>query len=62
MRKGYDAIGFYHDAEDPRLWVPKRIAAMGWTINLDHRGGPLTLALIGVAVIGAAAATVAAAI
>ena len=49
MRDGYDAVGFYHDSEDRRLWVPKRNPMMGWTINLGHRFGRVVLGLIGVA-------------
>lgn len=41
----YNAPGLYRDAADPRLIIPKRIPAMGWTINLGHRYGPATLAL-----------------
>lgn len=31
--------GFYYNPNDPRLWVPKRIAGMGWTFNLAHPAG-----------------------
>jgi len=31
--------GFYYDPNDPRLMVPKRIASMGWTINIGHPAG-----------------------
>ena len=30
----------YFSKKDSRLWVPKRIPALGWTINLGHRHGP----------------------
>ena len=40
---GYDSFGFYHDPDDPRLFVPKREPWMGWTINLSHRYGSLIL-------------------
>ena len=42
----YDSLGLYHDAEDPRLWVPKRNPSFGWTINLDHPYGRATLTLV----------------
>lgn len=28
---------FYYDTSDKRLWVPKRIPVMGFTINFAHR-------------------------
>lgn len=31
--------GLYHNPSDPRLFVPKRLAGFGWTINTAHRGG-----------------------
>ncbi len=31
----YDWAGLYHDAEDPRLFVPKRNPSFGWTVNLE---------------------------
>lgn len=30
----------YFSKNDPRLRVPKRIPALGWTINLGHPRGP----------------------
>jgi len=47
MPAGYDRLGLYHDAADPRLWVPKRIAAMGWTVNVAHPYGRLVLLGLG---------------
>lgn len=42
--------GFYHNPDDPRIIVPKRIAGLGWTINLGRPAGKAigigTLALI----------------
>ena len=36
----------YKNAEDPRLWVPKRLG-VGWTVNFGHRAAvPVTLALV----------------
>jgi uncharacterized membrane protein len=46
-------LGIYVASRDPRVLVPKRIPAMGWTLNFAHRaswwwllvilGGPLLL-------------------
>ncbi len=33
--------GFYYDPGDPRLFVPKRMAGMGWTINIGRPAGKL---------------------
>ena len=33
--------GFYHNPNDSRFIVPKRIPAMGWTINIAHRSGKI---------------------
>ena len=46
MDDHYDWAGLYHDPEDPRLWVPKRNPAFGWTINFEHPYGRAMLALI----------------
>lgn len=35
--------GWYFCKEDPRLWVPKKVKAMGITINLGHPKGGSTL-------------------
>ena len=60
MTPGYDALGFYHDPEDPRLIVPKRNPALGWTINLSHRYGMLVLmATLAVAIVPAVLAILA---
>ena len=56
MKDKYDAWGIYHDSSDPRLFVPKRRAWMGWTINADHRYGKLTLAATGALLAGVVAA------
>ena len=29
----------YFSQRDSRVWVPKRIPALGWTINFGQRGG-----------------------
>lgn len=52
---------FYHNPDDPALFVPKRFG-LGWTVNLGHPQGklvlvvllllPLLLALLGVFVPG----------
>lgn len=31
--------GFYYDPNDPRIFVPKRVASMGWTINIGRPAG-----------------------
>ncbi|MFM1902144.1 MAG: hypothetical protein RLZZ440_44 [Planctomycetota bacterium] len=31
--------GFYFSKRDTRTWVPKRIPAMGWTLNIGTRAG-----------------------
>jgi len=59
VKSKYDAFGLYHDAADPRLFVPKRKAWMGWTVNADHRFGRLVLAATGALVAGAVAAAIA---
>ena len=46
MDDRYDWSGLYHDPNDPRLFVPKRIPWLGWTINVEHPYGRLILALI----------------
>ena len=55
MSKGYNLLGLYHDADDPRVIVPKRVKALGWTINVGHRKGQVALAGVGVAILIAAA-------
>ncbi len=55
MKKGYDSLGLYHDADDPRIVVPKRMEALGWTVNVGHRRGQLLLASIGLGIVIAAA-------
>jgi uncharacterized membrane protein len=30
--------GLYFSKRDSRLWVPKRLPYLGWTINLGHPG------------------------
>jgi uncharacterized membrane protein len=43
--RGPVKLYFAHD--DPRLWVPKYVPAMGWTINLAHpAAGAVLLGLI----------------
>ena len=33
--------GCYYDPNDPRVFVPKRIAGMGWTVNIGRPAGKL---------------------
>lgn len=35
-------FGIYSSRRDTRLWVPKRMPALGWTINFGHPRGPIT--------------------
>jgi len=42
---------FYYDRGDKRLWVPKRVAAMGWTLNFAHPASWIVLAVIVAAII-----------
>ena len=32
-------LGFYFSKRDSRVWVPKRLPWMGWTVNLGRPGG-----------------------
>ena len=32
-------VSVYFSKRDSRVWVPKRISAFGWTINLGRPGG-----------------------
>jgi uncharacterized membrane protein len=54
MKKGYDLLGLYHDADDPRIVVPKRVQALGWTVNVGHKKGQAVLAGIALAILAAA--------
>lgn len=41
----------YRCAEDPRVIVPKRLRALGWTINWAHpKAIPMLLLMMGIAV------------
>ncbi len=42
----WSAFGIYSCKSDPRLVVPKRRRAFGWTINVGHRLAVPTLAAI----------------
>jgi uncharacterized membrane protein len=46
MDERYDWAGLYHNPDDPRLFVPKRNPAFGWTINIEHPFGIATLGAI----------------
>jgi uncharacterized membrane protein len=40
-------LSLYSSKEDTRLWVPKQIPALGWTINFGHpRGKPCLIAVL----------------
>jgi uncharacterized membrane protein len=30
-------LGIYFSRKDSRVWVPKRVPILGWTLNLAHR-------------------------
>jgi uncharacterized membrane protein len=32
-------VGIYFSKRDTRTWVPKRVPAFGWTLNLAHSAG-----------------------
>lgn len=39
--------GVYYNPSDSRLWLPKRIAALGWTVNFAHPWAiPVVLLLV----------------
>ncbi len=38
--------GLYRSARDPRILVPKRNPALGWTVNIAHRAGRIWLAVL----------------
>jgi len=42
--KGPRWLSFYASKRDPRIWVPKQIPMLGWTLNLAHAGGWIWLA------------------
>lgn len=46
-------MGVYFSKRDTRLWVPKKIPTLGWTINLGHEQGAYWLLgfLVGVPLI-----------
>lgn len=51
-------FGIYFAKDDDRLWVPKALPALGWTLNFAHpAGAPLLFAIIalGAATVVAAA-------
>jgi uncharacterized membrane protein len=39
-------FGVYISPRDTRVWVPKRVRALGWTINMAHRRGWLWAAAL----------------
>lgn len=44
--------GFYNNPNDSRLMVPKRIASMGWTVNIGHPAGKAILIGTGILIFG----------
>lgn len=53
MNGRYDGFGFYHGPDDPRLFVPKRIPVMGWTINVSHPRAPIVPLVFGGLIVAA---------
>jgi len=51
--------GLYNNPNDPRLFVPKRIAGMGWTINMARPIGKIFMIGVCLVVVGALGMTVA---
>jgi len=51
--------GLYNNPNDPRLFVPKRIAGMGWTINMAKPIGKIFMIGVCLVVVGALGMTVA---
>ncbi|MDX1496607.1 MAG: DUF5808 domain-containing protein [Salinisphaeraceae bacterium] len=49
---GPRGLEVYFSKRDSRIWVPKRIRWMGWTVNLAHTGGVLWLLAIILSSIG----------
>jgi uncharacterized membrane protein len=41
--ENWSGLGLYRSALDTRRWVPKRNPALGWTVNMAHRSGRLSL-------------------
>ena len=37
---------FYYNAEDPRIWLPKRVPIMGWTLNFAHKTAYLWILIL----------------
>ena len=50
---------FYNNPNDSRLFVPKRIAGMGWTINMAKPIGKIFMLVVGLVLVGALGITVA---
>lgn len=44
-------LGLYRNADDPRLFVPKRWSPLGKTLNLAHPGAKWPLAMSAAAII-----------
>jgi uncharacterized membrane protein len=44
-------VSIYRSRQDTRLWVPKQIPALGWTINFGHERGKAWMTGIGLAAI-----------
>ncbi len=54
-------MALYFSKQDTRLWVPKRVPALGWTINLGHpKSAAVMLGIFGGILVGVIAIGVAA--
>lgn len=52
-------VAVYFSQRDSRLWVPKRVPAFGWTLNLAHPWGARLLVAILVGLVAALVAVAA---
>lgn len=48
---GPKTLAVYFSKKDNRIWVPQQRPALGWTLNLAHKGGVLWLVGICVGII-----------
>lgn len=39
-------FGLYFSKRDTRIWVPKSVPALGWTVNVGHPAGARWLMLL----------------
>ncbi len=48
-------LRFYHASGDDRVWVPKRVPWLGWTINLAHPAGRVMMLALVLGILAAVA-------